>query len=489
MVEPLKYKAVSGITWSFLHRFGIIFISFVSNLLLARLLEPNDFGYVGMLMVFIAVSESLVNSGFDSALIQKKSPTLLDYSTVFYFNLLVSIVLYLVIFICADIISSFYKLSHLSGMLKLLGIVIIINSFSIVQNNQFQKKMNFNKLAIVDIISASISTFVGIILALKGYGVWSLIIKTLVGSSCRTLLFWILSNWRPIKAFSFISLRELFSFGGLIFLADMGETIVNQLISLIIGKRYSSEKLGYFNQAQNLQRIPETTIPFVIARVFFPLFSSIQDDMEKIRNIFRRSQKALTFINFPVMILMVLIAKEIIIILYTEKWLGAVGYFQLLCVGGMLYSLNVGIITLLKSLGKGKIFLWVSIMKRLTSLILIILGSFFGIYGIVAGWVIGIYAAFLINAYYIGKIIRYRLAKQIKDVLPIYFISYISGLIVILFIKLVKIESNILSICIKSLIYLSIYIIFSYLIEKESFKSYINLINDFIKKLKIKSAA
>lgn len=488
MNESLKYKTVSGITWSFFHRLGIVVISFISNLLLARLLLPADFGYVGMLMVFIAISESLVNSGFDAALIQKKYPTQTDYSTVFYFNLFLSGILYLAIFVFAPAVSSFYKLSNLSGMLRLLGIIIIINALAVVQNNQFQKKLNFNKLAVVDVISASLSTIFAILLALKGYGVWSLVVKTLIGSSSRTLLLWMLSQWRPIRAFSLSSLRELFSFGGLIFLADMGETVVNQLISLIIGKRYTSERLGYYNQAQNLQRIPETTIPFVVGRVFFPVFSSIQDDLVKIRMVLKRSQKALTFINFPLMVLLILISKEIIVILYTKKWLGAVPYFQLLCISGMLYSINIGNMTVIKALGKGKIFLWVSIIKRLTSLIFIIIGTFFGIYGIVVGWVLSTYAWVPINAFYVGRLTGYGLKKQIGDVGPIYLVSYVSGLLVYLVSKLINIENDMVSICYKSFVYFLIYLFISYFIERDSITSYIDLFKDFFLRFRKKDA-
>jgi len=245
MATSLKQRTISGIIWSAVQRFGTMIISFISNLILARLLSPDDFGYIGMLIVFIAISDSLVNSGFDQALIQKKQPTDEDYSTVFYFNFGFSIFLYILLFVFAPAISSFYKLEKLCSMLRVMGVVTIIYALTLVQNNQLYKKLRFDKLAIINLVSITIGTTVGIVMALIGFGVWSLVAKTLVNACARSLLCWLISKWKPIKVFSLSSFKGLLKFGGLIFLSDMAETIVSQLISLIIGKTYSSKKLGY----------------------------------------------------------------------------------------------------------------------------------------------------------------------------------------------------------------------------------------------------
>jgi len=484
MTQSLKQQTISGIIWSGVQRFGTVALNFVSNVVLARLLRPDDFGYIGMLMVFIAISDSFVNGGFDSALLQKKKPTDTDYSTIFHFNLLFSFILYLLLFIFAPTISSFYKLGQLALMLRVMGIITIINALALVQNNQLQKKLYFNKLAIINLASIAIGTIAGIILALLGFGVWSLIIKTILNAVSRSFLCWALSKWKPILVFSFTSFKELFSFGGLIFLSDITETIVNQLVSLIIGKTYSSEKLGYYTQANNLQRIPETTIPFVISQVFFPVFSSIQDNIDKVVGALKKSIKALAFVNFPLMVVLMVIAKPLILILFTEKWLESVPYFQILCLGGMLYSLNSGNVTVLKALGQGKSILYISIVKRLISLVFIIIGTKFGIYGIILGSVLSIYVWLPINAYYIGKLTGYSFSRQTRDIAPTFIISILVGSIIFFSFSFIGVVNNFLLIALQLISYSILYIGSAYLIDNESLKIYLGIALDTLSRLK-----
>jgi len=481
MAKSLKQKTISGIIWSAVQRFGSMTISFISNLVLARLLLPEDFGCIGMLMVFIAVAENLVDGGFDSALIQKKQPTNTDYSTIFYFNLLLSLVLYVVLFFSAPAIASFYKIEQLCTMLRVMGIITIINALGIVQNNQLQKQLRFNRLAAIHVISITVGTIIGIILALIGFGVWSLVAKTIVISTVRISLFWVLSKWKPLKVFSFASFKNLFSFGGLIFLANIVETIVNKSVSLFIGRFYSSKDLGFYTQAANVHQIPERTIPFIINQVFFPVLSSIQDDIDKVRSALNKSLKALTFTTFPLMVILMVVAKPLIIVLFTEKWLESVPYFQLLCLGGMVYSVNSTNVILLKALGQGKKILYISFIKRLITFASIVIGIRFGIYGIVWGSVASLYLWFPTNAYYTGKLTGYSILKQIRDTGPNFLLSISLGCI-IYFAPFIDIKNNYILILFQLFSYSVLYVTFAYLFKNEGFNIYLNIAKDFFLK-------
>jgi len=458
---------IVGLIWATVQRFGTLTISFVSNLVLARLLLPEDFGSIGMLMVFIAIANTLVDSGLGSALIQKKQPTDKDYSTVFFFNLTFSLVLYGILFFSAPLIASFYRMEQLSAMLRVMGTMIFISALGIVQSNQLQKQLDFGKLARIEIASMTISTAIGIVLAFLGLGVWSLVVKTVLNSTLNSSLYWFLSRWRPTTLFSFASFKELFGFAGLILLSGLTETIVNQLVSLIIGRHYSPKVLGFYVQAVNLQRIPERTIPFVVNQVFFPVFSSIQDDVDKIVAALRKSLKALTFLNSSLMVVLIVIAKPLIIVLFTDKWLESVPYFQILCCGGMLYCSNSNNLNVLKALGQGKSILCVSIIKRAVTFALIVVGIHFGIYGIVWGSVLSIYLWFPINAYYTGKLTGYGIREQIRDTAPSFVLSIVVGCIVFFAFSFVSLNNNYLLIAFQIASYYAAYLPLGHLFRNE----------------------
>lgn len=480
VAESLKQKTISGIIWSVVQRVGTVIISFISSLVLARLLSPENFGCIGMLMVFTALADNLVDGGFDSALIQKKEPSNTDYSTVFYFNLLLSLLLYAVLFFSAPTIASFYKIKSLSKMLRVLGIITIINALGIVQNNQFRKQLHFNKIAIFNVISTTVSTIVAIILAFLGFGVWSLVAKYMINSTCRLLLFWLFSEWIPLKVFSFESLKSLFCFGGLIFLADVIETIVNKSIALFIGRYYSSEELGFYTQADNLNQVPERTIPFVINQVFFPVFSSMQDDIDKVVASLNKSLKALTFVSFPLMIVLIVTAKPLIIILFTEKWLESVGFFKLLCFGGMIYSVNSSNVIVLKALGQGKSILYISFIKRGITFASVIIGIHFGVYGIVWGSVLSLYLWFPTNAYFTYKITGFGIFKQIRAIGSNCLLAILVGCIVY-FTDFMNVKNNYILCSIQIVSYFGLYLTFAYVFKNESFNLCYDIARSFIK--------
>ncbi len=412
----LKQKTISGMIWSGIGRIGTVGISFISNIVLARLLMPDDFGCIGMLYVFIAISGIFVSGGLGQALIQKKEPTHIDYTTVFYWNLVMSVIFYLILFFCAPAIARFYEIPLLKDVLRVQSIVLFIQSFAIVQSNQLQKQLRFKELSVRNIVSALAGMTVAIIMAFLGYGVWSLVASTLVTALVSVALLWKMSTWRPTMEFSFQSLKELFSFGGLMLLSSLVETIYTNLQSLIIGKFYSAKDLGYFTQAKKLEEVPTNSLSAIVNEVSFPVFSALQDDKEKLLAGVRKNVKAITYLNFPLMVLLMVIAQPLIVFLYGAKWAPAAPFFQILCVSSMIYTLNTLNTNVIKSLGKSAIYFVVQLSKRLLGIGLIVAGFQFGIYGLLWAVTSVGYISFIINAIVNGKLICYGILKQMKDV-------------------------------------------------------------------------
>ena len=436
MAESLKEKTISGMLWSSVGKFGTMGLQFISNLVLARLLMPSDYGIIGMLHVFIAVSSIFVTAGFGSALIQKKNPTHIDYTSVFYWNLAAAFFFYGILFFCGPAIARFYSMDELCAVLRVQSLSLIIQAFSTVQSNQLQKQLRFKELSIRNIVAMLIGTTVAIVMAFLGYGVWSLVASSLVSSFAGVLLLWRMSSWRPTLEFSWQSLKELFSFGGLIALSSFVETVYGNIMSLILGKGYSPESLGYYTQARKLEQIPTEALGSVVNQVSFPVFSALQDNKEKLLYGVRKNIKSLMFLNAPLMFLFIVIAEPIITFLYGSKWLTSIPYFRILCIGGMVYTLNQLNVNVIKSLGEGKVYFFTQLTKRVLSLMMIVGSVFIGKLGTIDGakalvwaFALSFYLNIIINAFVNRKLIDYGLFPQVKDVFVYVIISGIVALI------------------------------------------------------------
>ena len=267
MAEDLKTKTVSGVIWSCLQKFGSTMLSFISTIVLARLLTPEDYGYIGMLAIFLAIATTFIDGGFGSALIQKKQPSHEDYSTIFFWNFGLSIVLYIVLFFAAPFIASFYKLPLLNKILRVQGLVLIINAIRIVHANQLRKQLRFKKIVTIDMTVATISLVVTIFFAWKGFGVWSLVVQQLIVSILTTVIYWVTGHWLPQLTFSKRSLKELFGFGGFILLSNLINTFCNNIQGLLIGKFYSPASLGYYSKASGTEKLSASLISSVMDQV------------------------------------------------------------------------------------------------------------------------------------------------------------------------------------------------------------------------------
>ena len=481
--KNLKEKTISGMIWSTVGRFGTMALSFVSNLVLARLLMPGDFGVIGMLHVFIAVSSVFVTAGFGSALIQKKNPTHIDYTSVFWWNLAAALLFYWILFLSAPAIAGFYKMPELKPVVRVLSLTLIINSFSIVQTNQLRKQLKFKLLSMRTLGASFAGTVVSIVLALLGYRYWSLVAGTLVTNFIGVLLLWRLSSWRPTREFSVQSLKELFAFGGLMALSSFVETIFTNLQSLIIGKWYSAGDLGYYTQARRLEDVPTQSLSHIVNQVSFPVFSSLQDDRSELVETVRRNTKAINYINFPLMALLIVIARPLILLLYGAKWEVSIPYFQILCISSLVFSMNTLNTNVIKALGRGKLYFWVQLVKRLIGLVLIVLGARAGMMPLMWALTIIGYTSILINMYVNGRLIGYGIVAQVKDLIG-YFIAALACAGAVWLLGRVLPWHPYLVMFIQVVVFLVLYLGISRLFRFSSYYTYLDVAKTYLKRNK-----
>ena len=427
MANNLKHETVKGFLWSALERFSVQGLQFLMGLVLARLLLPSDYGLVGMLAIFLAISQTFVDSGFSSALIQKKDRTDTDYSTAFFFNIGVGLFFYLILFFTAPLIADFYNTPELNSLTKVIGINVFITSLAVVQRAKLTIKLDFKTQAKASFTSVFIGGSVGIAMAYKGYGVWALVIQSLLQNGLNTLFLWILSKWMPRVIFSKVSFKELFSFGSKLLGAGLLDTIYGNIYLIIIGKLFSARELGFYTRAQQFQKIPSQNITGIIQRVTFPVLSSIQDDDARLIAGFRSFLRMSVFVIFPMMIGLAVMSESLVRLLLTEKWLPAVPLLQLLCFAGMLYPVHAINLNILNVKGRSDLFLKLEIIKKVIITVVILITFSFGVKALVIGQIFTSFLAFFINTYYSGKIVSYGTWSQMKDTMPVLLISLIMG--------------------------------------------------------------
>lgn len=418
MAESLGHKTTSGAIWASIDKFGSMGLQFVVNLILARILSPADFGMLGMLAIFIAVSQTLIDSGFASALIQKKNPSQTDYSTIFYWNIAFSSFLYLILYVVAPLIGRFYSMPMLSDVLRVIALNLIITGALAVQKTRLQKDLAFKTISIVNISSYICGAITAICLAYSNWGVWSLVWMQLVYGVMCLLLLTVITRWKPSRVFSKASLNELFGFGGFIMAANILQTICQNLQGLIIGKRFSATQMGYFSQAYKLDQITSYSIPQVIVQVMYPVYSSIQDDSVRLNNMVLLSLRVISFIVFPILSTLIIVAEPLILLLYGEKWIPCVPYFRILCIGGFFVCLQNINFYAVAAVGKSKsLFTW-SFYKWGFLLLALLIGMNFGMYGILWGMVVSSMNIFSVNAFLVSRHAGLSVLNQFKAILP-----------------------------------------------------------------------
>lgn len=430
MAKSLKQKAAAGMIWTALQKYSTMFIQFISGIILARLLTPYDYGCIGMLMIFMVLAEAFIDGGFGSALIQKKRPTQEDYSTIFWWNLGMAVVMYAILYVSAPAIARFYDIPLLCDVLRVQGIILFIYAFNVIQKNQLKKKLNFKVLSIVTITTALIALAVTVIMAYKGFGVWALVAHNIIVAAIPALVFWFYIKWRPIWIFSWQSFKELFGFGFYMFLTHLLNRLVQQLQGLLIGKFYSASTMGYYSKAAGTEKLASLSISGVMTQVTYPLYAEVQDDKEKLSNMICRITMTLSYVTFPLMFILLLCAKPIFVLLYSDRWLQSVPYFQVLCIAGLAGCLQSVNLQSIAAIGKSKeMFLW-TIFKRIVGIGIVVSGLVcFGMKGLLAGVVFNYWFSWFVNIGLVSKYIGYKWYKQVLDILPVTVVSLLVALV------------------------------------------------------------
>lgn len=427
--KSIRSSGLSGTFWSFLIQGGTQAINFVVTVLLARLLLPEQFGLIGMISIFLAISRSLLNGGFVSSLIRTKEADNIDYSTVFFVNLISSIVLYGILFFLAPFIAEFYQESILVGIVRVLGFILIINAFSLVQSTKLNKGLQFKTQFKLQIPSLLISGSVSIWMAYNNYGVWSLVAKELVFSFLATIQLWWYAKWIPRFIFDKEKFNYHFNFGYKLSLTQIINISFDNLYNVVIGKYFSTAQLGYFTRARSLEQLPSGFFYNAFNRVFYPLLSQVNDNDEKLKKVYSQLMKIVVFVVTPILVYLGIIAEPFFRWLLTEKWLPAVPYFQLLLISGVFYPIHKYNINICNLKGRSDMVLNLSMVQNS----LLLLGAFsaiwFGIYGLLFSLiVVNIFITFL-NAYVSGRLIGYGLKSQFLDLSPLLLLNIFMGLI------------------------------------------------------------
>ena len=427
MAESLKNKTVKGTIWSTLERFSVQGIQFIVMIIMARILTPADYGLVGMLAIFIAVSQSLIDSGFSQALIRKQDRSEIDNSTVFYFNIGVGLILYLILFLSAPLIADFYNEPQLIPITRIIGLSLVFNSLAVVQRALLTIKLDFKTQAKASFVGALISGTIGITMAYTGFGVWAIVWQQISNLVTVTVLLWILSHWKPVWAYSWKSFCELFGFGSKLLASGLLNTIFNNLYLIVIGKFFKATDLGYYTRAHQFTDFASSNITGIFQRVTYPVLCTIQNDNQRLSDVYRRLLKTSAFIIFPLMMGLAAVAKPMVISFLTEKWLFSAVLIQILCFSQMWYPVHSINLNLLQVKGRSDLFLKLEIIKKIISVIVLCVTLPLGLIPLCIGSIFSSLIALIINTHYTGKLIHLGFFRQMKDLLPTLLLSLAVG--------------------------------------------------------------
>lgn len=480
MKSNLKENIVKGLFWKFLERGGVQGIQFAIQIILARLLSPNDYGVIALISVFIAIANIFIQSGFGQALVQKITVDDTDYSSVFYLNLLISTIIYAILFITAPYIAKFYSIPILSSVLRVQAVTLFFGAFNAVQTAHVQRDMNFKKIFMTSLGGIIVQGIVGISMAYKGFAVWALVFSTLANNLSTTIILWQVVDWRPKLLFSYKKLKVLFHFGSRLLISGIIDTIYTNIYSLTIGKLYNQKNLGYYNRGQNIPSMLVSNIDGSIQSVMLPALSSEQNDKQRLKEITRRSILTSTFLVFPVMVGLAVVAKSLIVILLTEKWLPAVPFMQLSCIAFAFYPIHTANLQAINAIGRSDIFLKLEIIKKILGISILIVSVPFGIYALVTGSVLVSILSTFINSWPNKKLLNYRFKEQFKDMMPSMILSIIMGVIVY---GISFFNFNIwLTLILQIIVGIIVYILGAKLFKLECFTYLINTVSEYRKR-------
>lgn len=442
-MNDIKQKTKYGMLWNVVEKIVVQGISFILNIVLARLLTPHDYGTIGMLTIFLSFSNVFIDSGFSRALIQKQDRTEFDFSTALIFNIIISISLYVILFFCSPAIANFYKTPELVNLQRVFFIVVILNSLTVVQNAKLQINIDFKSIALINSITVIVSGVAGIIAAYNGLGPWALVIQSLVKSFTSALFFWIIGKWFPKTGFSLESFKKLFGFGSKLLCSGLLSTTITNVNNLVIGKYYNPESLGFYTRAQQFPELTSGTLASVLNNATFPLMSSLQNDKKNLVETFKKLIQITALIVFPAMIGIAVLSKPIILVLLGEKWLPASNLLFWLALSYIFTPLSILNMNILNAIGRSDLFLKVDFAKVPFIILTMIITFPISLKAIAIGQFISAFIYFYINAFMSGKLYNFGAFKQISCSWKYIVSSIVMGLCVAGFDYFVK--SNLLS--------------------------------------------
>ena len=449
--------------WNTVEKFSVQAGQFVIGIVLARILMPADFGLIGMLSIFIAISQSFIDSGMGSGLIQKKNRSDIDFSTVFVFNFIVSAFFYIVLFLSAPLIADFYNTPQLVLLTRVLTLNIIINSLSIVQRTRLTINIDFKVIAKVNVVAVISGGVFGIYFAYIGYGVWALVIQNLFRSSITVIMFWFLSKWKASILFSKQSFKELFGFGSKLLIAGLYAQVFNNIYNIVIGKVYAASELGFYTRAKSFAELTAGTVTSILHQVSFPILASLQDDKKKMVSVYSRLLRMTTFVIFPTMTMLALLADPFVRLLLGVKWLPVIVLLQWMCFARIFYPISVINMNILNAIGRSDLFLKVDLSKLPLIILALVITLPLGVKAMVIGHVVTSLIAFFFNAYMPGKLFGYGAFSQLRDMAPVFFATTLMAIGV--FLSIYFVEILLLKLFIGLFTGIIIYIAVSYLLK------------------------
>lgn len=472
----LKKQALRGFIWSFSQQFSTQLITFLVQVILARILLPSEFGLIGMLTVFIGIGTALFEGGMTSSLIRVSKIDSRDYSTVFFFNLGISIFIYIVFFLISPYIALFYRQPMLTDIARVYGLSFVFLAFGTVQNTILTKEMKFKKQAVITFPALLLGNSLGVFLAYNDFGVWSLVYSMLLTNFLTSVFLWFSSDWYPQFIFDREKFKLHFNFGYKMTLSSLLDTVFTNIYQIIIGRMYSPITVGYYTRANSLMMLPVGNISGALNKVVFPLFAKVQNDKEALRAAYKKIMLIVLFIVTPIIVLMAILANELVIFLFTEKWLPVVPIFRIICFSGILYPLHLYNLLILQVKGRSDLFLRLEIIKKVILVIIIIISIIYGFKALLYGYVLASIVALFINTHYAGSLINYNMREQLLDIIPVFIIGGLMAMVVYFVNSTMIGYMNITRLVISSFVGIIIYALLAFLFKFESINDIRNII-------------
>lgn len=479
--QSLKDKTVKGVGWSAVDNVARYAVTFVVSVVLARLLSPDDYGLLGLIAIITAVCNAIIEGGFTNALIRKKDVTEADYNTVYIVNFFISLVLFAFVYFCSPLIAEFFCREELVPLTRVSSLGMIIGALALVQQTRLTKRIDFKTQTKITFIASVSSGIVGIVMAVLGYGVWSLVVQGLVSQTVRTAFLWIYNKWLPSFSFSVESFKELFGFGWKVMAVGLIDTVWKELYQVVVGKFYSPATLGQYTRAKQFSTLFSSNLTGVVQRVTFPVLSTIQDERVRMVAAYRRIIKATMFVTSVSMLLLGAISEPLLYCLIGSKWHEAATYLPLICISGTLYPLHAINLNMLQVQGRSDLFLRLEIVKKLIAIVPLFIGALIGIIPMLISHLFTGVIAFFLNSHYSGRILGYTSLMQLKDITPSYMLSAIVALPVF-FLKFVPI-SNWLILPVQIFVGVGLFFVLCHIKQFEEYKETKELVKPFVDKV------